>query len=610
MPKKVRRKRIASRGSVNNIILEALNEGDKYGYEIIKQVEEKTNGEIKLKQPSLYSSLGRLEQKGFISSYWGGSDIGGRRHYYYITKEGRHYYNTVILKLEVQELDEDIEALEKAAEIKRQQIMSECNTTREVVDDNTKYVAKSETTPLDNMIDVEDQNNVDNLDDVDSDLESNTDASDVDIIDSVEEDTYDNDTTPIEEVIEVEESIEIEVEPTPSQDDKKFEYFLSSIKNSNHRFANTTKKLKTYNPNIPKKTKQVMVKDVDGIYKLRDETDDPIESMYHASTKQKVIDNVIIRRNINVVDIEPKKTEEPIKQQKDIANLTQLEKEERNKKFASRFDEITNKILQEREKEKELEQEDNYISKLDMLSNQYEDSDDNYNFDEEETFIPRNVTLEEGENPFSDDYMQDDDDESYNDSYLDDELGDDKFIDLDEEERIDPTPTPQIVEQKPNIKGYKEFKASTSESLNMNFIKINKARFLFGFVMMLLMICEVTVTYLIIKSTGNYYEKDMIVYIRAYSLVAVISLAYILPYLLNQDKKSLQTFKFKYSAIFGLLTFMILAILVYAFNSLAGFNMTNITYFASTIFVPLVLASNFAIYSVVYNLIIKLKSLY
>ncbi|MBO7218647.1 MAG: helix-turn-helix transcriptional regulator, partial [Clostridia bacterium] len=115
MPKKVRRKRIASRGSVNNIILEALNEGDKYGYEIIKQVEEKTNGEIKLKQPSLYSSLGRLEQKGFISSYWGGSDIGGRRHYYYITKEGRHYYNTVILKLEVQQSDEDIEALEKAA---------------------------------------------------------------------------------------------------------------------------------------------------------------------------------------------------------------------------------------------------------------------------------------------------------------------------------------------------------------------------------------------------------------------------------------------------------------------------------------------------------------
>ena len=600
MPKKVRRKRIASRGSVNNIILEALNEGDKYGYEIIKQVEEKTNGEIKLKQPSLYSSLSRLEQKGFIASYWGGSDIGGRRHYYNITKEGRHYYNTVILKLEVQESDEEIEALEKAAEIKRQQIMSECNTTREDEEDNTIYVAKPELDPLNNMVDVEDDNE-----------DVTTIGSNEDMVETYEDDDVDSNTaTSTKDPVEIEENNETELDQNTNADDKKFEYFLSSIKNSNHRFANTTKKLKTYNPDIPKKTKQVMVKDVDGIYKLRDETYDPIESMYHASSKQKVIDNVIIRRNINVVDIEPKKTEEPVKQVKDISALTQLEKEERNKKFASRFDEITNKILQEREKEKELEQEDDYISKLDILSNQYDDSDDDYNFNEEEAFIPRNVTLEDGEDPFSDNYMQDDEDDNYNDSYLDDDLGDDKFIDLEEEESFEPAPTPQLVEQKPNIKGYKEFKASTSESLNMNFIKINKARFLFGFVMMLLMICEVTLTYLIIKSTGNYYEKDMIVYILAYSLVAVISLAYILPYLLNQDKKALQTFKFKYSAIFGVLTFMIFAILVYAFNSLAGFNMSNITYFASTIFVPLVLSSNFAIYSIVYNLIIKMKSLY
>ena len=606
MPKKVRRKRIASRGSVNNIILEALNEGDKYGYEIIKQVEEKTNGEIKLKQPSLYSSLGRLEQKGFISSYWGGSDIGGRRHYYYITKEGRHYYNTAILKLEVQESDEEIEALEKAAEQKRQEIMNECNTTKIVEEDNTVYGPKKESAPKDNILPVEEDDNK--------------------IDEEVQEDSYENSTNlAIEEIsttfennnyIASEPTITDEMEDTSIQNNdtnndaesKKFDYFLTSIKNSNHRFAENSKKLKTYNPTIPKQVKQVMVKDVDGIYKLRDETFDPIESMYHASTKQKVIDNVIIRRNINVVDIEPKKVETPTPQVKNIENMSQIEKEERNKKFASRFDEITNKILQEREKEKELEKEENYISKLDMLSSQYEDESNDYDFDEEETYIPRNVTLEEGEDPFGDDYMVDDAD----DDLIDDELSDDKFIDLDEEDNeIETTTTiTPNVEQKPNIKGYKEFRASTSESINMNFVKINKARFLFGFVMMLLMISEVTITYLIIKSTGNYYEKDMLVYVIAYSVVAIISLAYILPYLLNQDKKALQTFKFKYSAIFGLLTFMILAILVYAFNSLAGFNMTNITYFASTIFVPLVLSSNFAIYSIIYNLILKIKSLY
>ena len=92
------RKRPASRGFVNNIILESLLSGDKYGYEIIKEVEEKSNGKIVLKQPSLYSSLKRFETKGYITSYWGDSDIGGRRHYYTITELGKNYYNKTINK--------------------------------------------------------------------------------------------------------------------------------------------------------------------------------------------------------------------------------------------------------------------------------------------------------------------------------------------------------------------------------------------------------------------------------------------------------------------------------------------------------------------------------
>lgn len=86
-----RGKKSASRGFVNNIILESLMTGDKYGYEIIKEVEEKSNGKIVLKQPSLYSSLKRFEQRGLITSYWGDSDVGGRRHYYSITELGKQY---------------------------------------------------------------------------------------------------------------------------------------------------------------------------------------------------------------------------------------------------------------------------------------------------------------------------------------------------------------------------------------------------------------------------------------------------------------------------------------------------------------------------------------
>lgn len=89
------RRNTASRGFVNNTILECLLDGDKYGYEIIKEVKDKTDGKVVLKEPSLYSSLKRFEQKGYISSYWGDSDIGGRRHYYSLTEPGRNYYISI-----------------------------------------------------------------------------------------------------------------------------------------------------------------------------------------------------------------------------------------------------------------------------------------------------------------------------------------------------------------------------------------------------------------------------------------------------------------------------------------------------------------------------------
>lgn len=82
----------AARGSISQIILKALNSGDKYGYEIIKDIEILTDGKLILKQPSLYSSLRRMEEQDLISSYWKDSDIGGKRHYYSITTKGKEFF--------------------------------------------------------------------------------------------------------------------------------------------------------------------------------------------------------------------------------------------------------------------------------------------------------------------------------------------------------------------------------------------------------------------------------------------------------------------------------------------------------------------------------------
>lgn len=77
------------RGHINTIILRALYDGDKYGYEIISEIERKSHGQYTLKQPSLYSALKRLESEGYITSYWGGSVNGGRRKYFSLTDSGK-----------------------------------------------------------------------------------------------------------------------------------------------------------------------------------------------------------------------------------------------------------------------------------------------------------------------------------------------------------------------------------------------------------------------------------------------------------------------------------------------------------------------------------------
>ena len=82
----------ALRGSISQILLNALVSGDKYGYEICKDIEQKSNGKLMLKQPSLYSSLRRMEGQGLITSYWVDSELGGRRHYYSITEKGKKHY--------------------------------------------------------------------------------------------------------------------------------------------------------------------------------------------------------------------------------------------------------------------------------------------------------------------------------------------------------------------------------------------------------------------------------------------------------------------------------------------------------------------------------------
>lgn len=106
------------RGHIDTIILKALDDGDRYGYDIIKEIEQKSSGLYELKQPTLYSCLARLEKQGFIKGYWGARSTGARRKYFTLTDLGRElfqknraewvYSRTVINKL-ISEDDADLD---------------------------------------------------------------------------------------------------------------------------------------------------------------------------------------------------------------------------------------------------------------------------------------------------------------------------------------------------------------------------------------------------------------------------------------------------------------------------------------------------------------------
>lgn len=64
------------RGHTDTMVLRLLSEADRYGYEIVKLIAERSGGEYELKEATMYSSVRRLEADGDIEWYWGDESQG------------------------------------------------------------------------------------------------------------------------------------------------------------------------------------------------------------------------------------------------------------------------------------------------------------------------------------------------------------------------------------------------------------------------------------------------------------------------------------------------------------------------------------------------------
>ena len=77
------------RGTLNTLVLSVLEREPLYGYEIAKEIRERTDGLLHLKEGSLYPSLHWMEREGFLKAEWVDAERGPRRKYYHLTRKGK-----------------------------------------------------------------------------------------------------------------------------------------------------------------------------------------------------------------------------------------------------------------------------------------------------------------------------------------------------------------------------------------------------------------------------------------------------------------------------------------------------------------------------------------
>lgn len=81
-------------GTLDLMILKTLTLGEMHGLGISRRIEQITRGTFHVKPGSLFPSLHRMEEEGWISSAWGESENNRRAKYYRLTKTGRRQLGT------------------------------------------------------------------------------------------------------------------------------------------------------------------------------------------------------------------------------------------------------------------------------------------------------------------------------------------------------------------------------------------------------------------------------------------------------------------------------------------------------------------------------------
>ncbi len=77
------------KGTLDMMILRTLVTGDAHGHTIAKVIERTSEDVLEVEQGSLYPALHRLEDRGWVSSFWGVSENNRKAKFYRLTAAGK-----------------------------------------------------------------------------------------------------------------------------------------------------------------------------------------------------------------------------------------------------------------------------------------------------------------------------------------------------------------------------------------------------------------------------------------------------------------------------------------------------------------------------------------
>jgi PadR family transcriptional regulator PadR len=76
-------------GTLDMLILQAIAPGPAHGHTIAYVIERRSEDVLLVEHGSLYPALHRLEDRGWIASFWGTSENNRKARYYRLTATGR-----------------------------------------------------------------------------------------------------------------------------------------------------------------------------------------------------------------------------------------------------------------------------------------------------------------------------------------------------------------------------------------------------------------------------------------------------------------------------------------------------------------------------------------